>query len=61
MSNDGKTGFLQTLEKARREGRAVAVYAEGEGFERYRVGFVEEAGPREVSLRCLTNRGERDG
>lgn len=61
MSNDGKTGFLQTLEKARQDGRAVAVYAEGEGFERYEVGYVEEAGPYEVGLRCLTNRGEPDG
>lgn len=61
MSNDGKTGFLQTLQRAREEGRAVAVYAEGEGFERYEVGFVEEAGLREVALRLLTNRGEPDG
>ncbi len=61
MSNDGKTGFLHTLRKARQEGRVVAVYAEGEGFERYEVGFVEDADMGEVSLRCLTNRGEPDG
>ena len=58
---DGKTGFLTALEKARLENRAVAVYAEGEGFERYEVGFVEDAGLREVSLLCLTTRGEPDG
>lgn len=61
MSNDGKTGFLQALEQAHTEGRAVAVYAEGEGFERYEVGFVEQATLREISLRCLTTRGEPDG
>ena len=58
---DGKTGFLSALESARQEGRAVAVYSEGEGFERYEVGYVEEAGLREVALLCLTTRGEPDG
>jgi hypothetical protein len=61
MSNDGKTGFLSALQKAQVEERAVAVYAEGEGFERYEVGFVEDASLREVALRCLTTRGEPDG
>lgn len=61
MSNDGKTAFLETLDKARQEGRAVAIYTEGEGFERYEVGFVDDAGNREIALRLLTTRGEPDG
>lgn len=61
MSSDGKTGFLQIFEEARVGDRAVAVYADGEGFERYEVGFVEEATPSEITLRCLTNKGEPDG
>jgi hypothetical protein len=58
---DAKGKFEELLHDAMKSGKAVAVYAEPDDFQSYEVGFVDFADGSELSLLCLTPKGEPDG
>jgi len=59
--SSGKSRFIQTLTQALEKGNAVSVYAEAEDYQSYEVGFVEHVDNYELTLLCLTSKGEPDG
>lgn len=57
----GRSQFLSALRVAQESEIAVAVYADTDEADLYEVGFVENVDSNDVTLKCLTPRGEPDG
>lgn len=57
----GRSKFLSALSRAQEEGHAVAIYAASDHDESYEVGFIHDVDSHDVTLNCLTSKGEPDG
>jgi hypothetical protein len=53
--------FFTVLQEAIDENRVVSLYHQSHEADRFEVGFVEAISRTEVTIRCLTPRGEEDG
>src|SRR4029077_15664434 len=53
--------FLSILQEAQDAGRVISLYHQSHDADRFEVGYVEAVSRTEVTLLCLTPRGEEDG
>ena len=53
--------YVSMLRESQEASKVVSLHIEGDAADKFEVGFVEDIGPVECTLLCLTPRGEPDG
>src|SRR4051812_19904792 len=53
--------FRQILNEAQEASKVVSVYHDDGGANKFEVGFIEHVGSYDVTMMCITPRGEADG